>query len=64
MSFGTSKKRLAKLYKLFDVVLLKPDWLISLQYCLAKNMAAGFFIIDDYEPMCTISLSFYLFIQS
>ena len=35
------------------------------QQVFAKNMAAGFFIIDDYyEPMCTISLSFYLFIQS
>ena len=37
MSFGTSKKRLAKLYKSFYVVLLKPDWLISLQYCLLKS---------------------------
>lgn len=34
------------------------------QQVFAKNMAAGFFIIDDYEPMCTISLSFYSFIQS
>ena len=36
MFFGTSKKMLAKSYKLF-YVLLKPDWLISLQYCLLKS---------------------------
>lgn len=34
------------------------------QQVFANNMAAGFSIIDDYERMCTISLSFYLFIQS
>ena len=37
MFFGTSKKRLAKSYKLFYVLLLKLDWLITLQYCLLKS---------------------------